>query len=271
MSVDLPVALAEARSMIADAERIAVLTGAGMSAESGIPTFREARTGLWERFSPEELATEDALFRDPELVWSWLRWMGRLSRASTPNAGHEAIGLLQQQRRASNGAVEIVTQNIDDLHERGGAEVLGHLHGTLFTFRCAVCHVKAEYDLGTASEEELIPDPGLENLLRETPPACHHCANGFLRPEIVLFGELLPVDDFEASVTFIESADAVIVVGTSNIVQPAASLPFLALDQGAKVIEINSDSTPLTEYADLHVRATAATALPHIVPQPEGE
>ena len=130
-----PDALDAVRALVAAAERPVVLSGAGMSAESGIPTFRDAQTGLWERFSAEELATEEAFLADPALVWSWYRWRARMVRARRPNPGHDAVAAWQRR----TPGLEVVTQNVDDLHERAGARVLAHLHGSLFEHRCAEC------------------------------------------------------------------------------------------------------------------------------------
>ncbi|MGO1182712.1 MAG: NAD-dependent deacylase [Micrococcaceae bacterium] len=253
------------RDLLASATRVVVLTGAGMSAESGVPTFRDAQTGLWERFSPEQLATEEAFRADPELVWSWYLWRARMVRACEPNAGHRALGDWQHRFAQRQGTVQIVTQNVDDLHERGGAEVLAHLHGSLFDYRCADCGAPAEFDPGSAEPGAVGSEEDLQRMLQSAPLPCNQCTRGALRPGIVWFGEMLPMKAFEAATAAVEECDLALVVGTSGLVQPAASLPYLALESGAAVVEINPDSTPLSEDATLSLRGTAAELLPTLL------
>ena len=261
---------AEAAELARAARRVVVLTGAGMSAESGVPTFRDAQTGLWERYSPEQLATEDAWYADPDLVWSWYQWRARLVRACSPNAGHRAIAAWQ--RALSAGSLVISTQNVDDLHERAGAEVLAHLHGSLFEYRCADCGTPADHDPGSASDGASgatgpsAPVAGseadLEQLLRLSPPQCATCSTGRLRPGIVWFGEMLPERALEDTYAALDHCDLAIVVGTSAVVQPAASLPYVALGAGAAVVEVNPETTEFSTAATVHVPGTAATVLP---------
>lgn len=260
------VAVREARSMLEDAQRIVVLTGAGMSAESGVPTFRDAQTGLWEKYSPEELATPEAMYNRPDLVWSWMLHQARVMRSVQPHDGHRVLGVWQRELATQGGQLEIVTQNIDDLHERGGADVLAHLHGTTFTFRCFECQAPADYQLGDATEEQLQATPALDQLLLEDPPACATCSHGFIRPDIVMFGEFLPQQAMDDALAAVRSADVAIVVGTSNIVQPAATLPIAASAAGARVIEINPNQTPLSQDADLYIAGTARRILPELYP-----
>lgn len=245
------------RRLIAAAERPVVLTGAGMSAESGVPTFRDAQTGLWERFSPEQLATEDAFLADPALVWSWYRWRARMVRAVAPNAGHLALARWQERVPA----LEIVTQNVDDLHERAGARVLSHLHGSLFTHRCAECGAPADVDLGTPGEDAAGSEEDLEEMLRHAPPACTVCGEGLIRPGIVWFGEMLPAEAWDRAYAALERCDLAIVIGTSGVVQPAASLPFVALGAGASVVEVNPEPSELTPAMTHHVRGRAGEVL----------
>lgn len=256
--------LREARNILQDAQRIAVLTGAGMSAESGVPTFRDAQTGLWEKYSPEELATTDAMYNRPDLVWSWILHQARVMRSVKPHEGHQTLGDWQQQLTKQGGSLDIITQNIDDLHERGGAEVLAHLHGDTFTFRCFECDAPSDYTVDDPTEEQLDATPALNKLVLEDPPECDHCTHGFLRPNIVLFGELLPRRAMDDAIDAVRTADVAVVVGTSNIVQPAAGLPIAASAAGAKIIEINPSMTPLTEDADVYLPATARTILPEL-------
>ncbi|MFI7743417.1 SIR2 family NAD-dependent protein deacylase [Kocuria rhizosphaericola] len=248
------------------ARTVTVLSGAGMSAESGVPTFRDAGTGLWARWSPEELATPEAWDADPELVWSWYLWRARQVRRLRPNTGHRAVA-----RWADRARVHVVTQNVDDLHERAGSRVLAHLHGSLFAFRCSVCGAPFPARLvpglaaGTGAQRP--PDP--PEPARERPPECPACG-GPVRPAVVWFGELLPEEAVERAAAAVAEADLVLVVGTSGLVQPAASLPLVAVGRGTPVVEVNPEDTALTPHADRTVRAGAAEALPLLLPPPDG-
>lgn len=233
------------------ARRVCVLSGAGMSAESGIPTFRDAQTGLWERFDPMELATPEAWEDDPAQCWAWYAWRATLVRRSRPNAGH--LALAEWQRR-DGVELTIATQNVDDLHERAGTEVLAHLHGSLFALRCATCGRPSDATYPELDEE----------VARLDPAVCGHCG-GLVRPGVVWFGEALPQDEFFASAESVRGADVVLVVGTSGLVQPAASLPYIAAAAGAFVVEINPHETETSETAHEVWRATAAQALPALV------
>ena len=260
----LPAELAE---VVRSARRVVVLSGAGISAESGVPTFRDAQTGLWERFSPEQLASEDAWWAHPALVWSWYQWRARMVRTCAPNPGHRAVGQWQRALARTGGSLQVVTQNVDDLHERGGAEVLSHLHGSLFEYRCAECGEPADHDPGAAGErQDGAPLAGqeedLENLLLTPPPDCEHCADGLLRPGIVWFGEMLSTDALDRAYFALDQCDLAVVVGTSAVVQPAASLPFVALGAGAAVVEVNPEVTEFTSAATWHLSGPAGTVLP---------
>lgn len=248
-----PELLERARS----ARRVLVLTGAGMSAESGVPTFRDESAGLWARYSPEAMATEEGWRADPELVWAWYLWRIGIVNATSPNAGHEALarwaGLIGDG--LSLQRMDIVTQNIDDLHERAGSVVLAHLHGRLDRFHCIDCGLPGQPDLSMASREPV---------LRVTPSPCESCG-GDLRPSIVFFGEPLDGTDIDASVEAAQRADLTLVVGTSSIVYPAAALPGLAARAGSFVVEVNPDPTSLD--CDLHWCTTAAIGLPKLVDQ----
>jgi NAD-dependent deacetylase len=232
--------------------RLAFLTGAGMSAESGVPTFRDALTGLWSRFDAEQLATEAAFRRDPALVWGWYRWRAALVQRVQPNPGHRAIAAL-----ADDHAVRVVTQNVDDLHERAGMPGVVHLHGSLFATRCIHCGVHAD---GTPDpilrDAALIPADGGH----EAPPRCAHCA-GALRPGVVWFGEALPARPWDQAVAAITACELLVVVGTSGLVHPAAALPAMARDADVRVLEINPVATPLTAIAHASWRTTASTGL----------
>lgn len=247
----------ELHRLLRTAQNVAVVSGAGMSAESSVPTFREVQTGLWERYSAQDLATPEAFEADPATVWTWYRWRQGLIQWAEPNRGHHALAHWQNRLRNSGGEFSIITQNVDDLHERAGADVLAHLHGSIFTHRCAECSHPAE--LGLSAYDGVHPPSTAEQ-----PPVCQHCA-GRVRPDVVWFGEMLPQEAFESASVAIRAADVVLVVGTSGIVQPAASLPLLALERGTPLVEINPEPSELSELMDVCLRATAATVLPALV------
>lgn len=246
MAAPLNPALVE---LAAAARRVTVLSGAGMSAESGVPTFRAAQSGLWERFDPTMLATPQAWEADPELVWAWYAWRINLVRGVEPNAGHRALA-----RWAERTQVRIATQNVDDLHERAGSDVLAHLHGSLTALRCADC--ERPFD-GPVE----IPAEPVERL---APAACPACG-GRVRPGVVWFGEMLPQGAFDAAADAVFDADLVLVVGTSGLVYPAASLPDLARGHGVPVVELNPEDTPVSERVDIVWRDTAARGLPALL------
>ncbi len=229
-----------------------MLSGAGISAESGVPTFRDDRNGLWARFDPYELSSTQGWEDHPERVWAWYLWRHHLVSRVDPNDGHRAVA--QWQGYPGITDVTIITQNVDNLHERAGSTPVHHLHGSLFEFRCDSC--------GLAYTGELpdMPEPELE----ATPPRCSRCG-GLIRPDIVWFGEQLPDAPWAASVDAVRSADLLVVVGTSGIVYPAAGLPELALAQGTVVVEVNPEPTPLSDAATVTVRESASTALPRLL------
>ncbi|SEM47674.1 NAD-dependent deacetylase [Pseudoxanthomonas sp. GM95] len=232
---------------IADAGAVSVLTGAGMSAESGIPTFRGTHDSLWSTFDPMALATETAWRTDRDLVWGWYRWRMALVAQAPPNAGHRALAALAQ-----HVDVRIATQNVDDLHERAGSVVDAHVHGSLFALRCFECGRAHEAPLD-AMEPQAAP-------LRAAPPFCAYC-DGDVRPGVVWFGEALPEDAWQRAVATTHCA-VMLVVGTSGLVQPAASLPLLARRHGAYVVELNPARSALSDAVDLHWPVTAAEGLP---------
>ena len=231
-------------------KRITFLTGAGMSAESGIPTFRDALTGLWSRYDAEQLATPQAFGRDPALCWGWYRWRAAMVRRARPNAGHLGIAGFAQRGHA----VSVVTQNVDDLHERAGSEHVVHLHGSLFDSRCLDCG------------DALAPDPILEGLdaltegARESPPPCPACGGPF-RPGVVWFGEALPDQAWDRACGALDACDLLVVVGTSGLVHPAASLPQHARRRGVRVVEINPVESAVSAYADERLRMTASAGV----------
>ena len=233
------------------ARRVTVLSGAGMSAESGVPTFRDAQTGLWEHFDPTELATPEAWDEDPAQCWAWYAWRASLVRGAQPHPGHVAIAKWQARPDVD---LKISTQNVDDLHERAGATVLAHVHGDLFALRCAHCDRPARVDYPPVSEPVAQLDP----------PACESCG-GLIRPGVVWFGEMLPQRAFQDSVTAAQEADLVLVVGTSGLVYPAAGIPDLAAARGVPVVEINPQPSEVSGTAEHLWRATAGHTLPALV------
>jgi NAD-dependent deacetylase len=228
--------------------RVTVLSGAGISAESGVPTFRDDKNGLWARFDPYELSSTHGWQRNPERVWGWYLWRHYLVANVAPNDGHRAIADWQNKAE-----VTVVTQNVDDLHERAGSTPVHHLHGSLFEFRCARCGLPYT---------EALPEMA-EPALEVEPPVCH--CGGLIRPDIVWFGEPLPDEPWRRAVEATEAADAMVVVGTSAIVYPAAGLPDLALSRGTVVIEVNPEPTPLSGNATICIRESASQALPELL------
>lgn len=236
---------------IKKARRIVVFSGAGMSAESGVPTFRDDLTGLWRQYDANLLATPEAFEKDPALVWGWYEWRRARILTVQPNAGHMAIALWQQ-----HAALSIVTQNVDDLHERAGSDKVIHVHGSIFAPRCTKC--KKPHAFSSRYPQE--PESGR----RVDPPLCVVCQH-IIRPGVVWFGEPLYEPDLRAAIYEAENTDVLIAVGTSGVVQPAALIPHWAKDKGATVIQINPSSTSIDEVSDYNIRATAAQTLPKIV------
>lgn len=225
--------------------QIVVFTGAGISQESGIPTFRdEEGRGLWERFRPEELATPEAFAAHPEVVWRWYRWRFEKVRTASPNAGHLAIASWQ----ARFPTLLVVTQNVDRLHQRAGSRDVVELHGDLWTARCDRCG--QEVEMATAIEM-----PG-------EPPRCG--CGGPYRPNVVWFGEALPYSAFERAHRAAAGCGLLLVVGTSARVYPAAGLIEVAAAGGAAIVEVNRDETPLSPLALRTLRGSAGVVLPRL-------
>ena len=244
--------LVEALALLRDARKIEIFTGAGMSAESGLETYRDAQTGIWENVDPQAMASISAWAKDPEPMWAWYLWRAGRAAQATPNAGHRAVAELSAIPEMQ--WVHVTTQNIDDLHERGGSREVTHLHGSLFKFRCTICH---------RPWRQIIEFPSQQHE-RLTPPKCPTCSN-VIRPDIVWFGEGLDGETWERSEQAMLEADAVIIIGTSGVVQPAASLPRLAMQRGIPILEISPASSEFTRSVDLFWQSTAATALPELV------
>jgi NAD-dependent deacetylase len=235
--------LQRAASRLAGATRILALTGAGVSAESGVPTFRGPE-GLWRRYRPEDLATPEAFERNPKLVWEWYAWRREKVAACRPNGAHLALAALE----ARVPGFGLATQNVDGLHAAAGSRRLIELHGSLWRTRCIGC--------SRLCEERRHPLP-------ELPPRC--ACGALLRPDVVWFGEPLPEAAVRAAFDAARRADAVLVIGTSSLVYPAAALPQIAKGAGAFVIEVNAEETPLTRLADVSLRGRAAELVPPLV------
>ncbi|HSG06906.1 MAG TPA: NAD-dependent deacylase [Longimicrobiales bacterium] len=245
--------LEDARDLLTAARRVVVLTGAGISAESGVPTFR-GEQGLWKSYAPEDLATPGAFQRNPRLVWEWYGWRREKVAGCAPNPGHLALA-----RRALAGGMLLVTQNVDGLHEMAARAEAGdadpgpalplELHGALFRDRCTRCGRRS-------------PATGRVDASRlETLPRCRTC-NALARPDVVWFGELLDAAALGRAFEEAGLADVCLVVGTSALVHPAASIPAITLNGGGVVVEVNPEATPVSDYARVSVRARAAEALP---------
>ena len=248
----------EALERLRAARGIFALTGAGVSAESGIPTFRAPGTGLWSRYDLREVATPEAWQNNPSLVWSWYSLRRKAARRAPPNPAH--LALAQLERRAQD--YTLATQNVDGLHQRAGSSNVAELHGSLFRFRCA-----REGNVVTWEDPEDDNPETLERLERgelTEPPPCPDCGAS-LRPDIVWFGESLPRPPFEVAANAAQGCDVCLVIGTSALVQPAASLPLLALRKGAYLIEINPEATELTPYTGWSARERAGMALPALL------
>lgn len=227
-----------ARDIIHEAKRIAVLTGAGISAESGLPTFRGA-DGLWRGFRAEEMATPDAFARNPRLVWDWYEWRREAVIRARPNAAHRCLVEIELHAEQFT----LITQNVDDLHERAGSRNILHLHGEILVTRCTRC--KRETRKRVAS---------------------HDCScGGLFRPGVVWFGEHLPEDLWERAQQAARTCDLLIVVGTSGQVQPAASLVPLAQANGAKTIEVNVEASAVSPSIDISLFGAAAQLMPSLI------
>lgn len=235
--------LSKLAHLLKDVEQVVVLTGAGISQESGIPTFR-GPGGLWRNFRAEDLATPQAFHRDPQLVWEWYDWRRGLIGQAKPNPGHQALVALEVE--VPN--FTLITQNVDGLHRRAGSRRVLEIHGSIWEVRCLAC--------GNIEEDRRMPIPIL--------PHCERCG-GLLRPNVVWFGEALNPEVLEASQQVLKQAQVMLVVGTSAVVQPAASFALWAREWGAKLAEINPDPTPLTPRCDIVLMGKAGEILPALV------
>lgn len=240
--------LKRAADLLRNAKNVVVLTGAGVSKESGIPTFRDAQTGIWEKYNPEELATPEGFMNDPPLVWKWYEWRRKLVKDVEPNPGHYALAALEKV--VANFL--LVTQNVDGLHRRAGSARLVEIHGSILRHKC--------FERGHAQEPI---EFGLEE-----PPRCH--CGSLVRPDVVWFGESLPPADLNSAIDAAEAADVIVVIGTSGLVQPAASIPFIGKRRGARIIEVNPNATEITVIADVFLEGASGAVLPKLVEELTG-
>ena len=224
--------------------KLVALTGAGASQESGLRTFRDAQAGLWAQYKPEDLASLEAFARDPQLIWDWYAWRREAIKGARPNPGHYALVELEQRIPQFT----LITQNVDGLHRMAGNQNVLELHGNLQRVRCSECSIYAE----TWSDDS------------ESVPRCDHC-DGLLRPDVVWFGESLPREQLERAVSATRACDVYFSIGTSGVVQPAASLAHAARNNGAVVVEINAEPTPLTPKVDFFFQGKSGEILPALV------
>ncbi len=224
-------------------KKVAALTGAGISAESGVPTFR-GKQGLWKKFRPEELANFDAFIKNPELVWEWYNYRRKLILEVKPNLGHYALAELEN----IIPDFTLITQNVDDLHRKAGSTSVLELHGNIMKSKCINCG-KTTDSIGHIEKGEL--------------PRCE--CGGLLRPHVVWFGEMLPQDILNKALRVSEFSDLFLSIGTSAVVQPAASLPLIAKRNGSFVIEINKEPTVISDKVDLFLQGESGEVLPDLV------
>lgn len=252
--------LTRARSLLENAERVLILTGAGVSAESGVPTFRDALEGEWSRHRPEDLATPEAFDRDPVRVWAWYDHRRARLRACHPNAAHRAIAAWMLDRPAGR---RLFTQNVDGLHDRAldeaapaagapGDAIPRRLHGDLFGVRCTACAWATRH-------EDPIDTHGIESL-----PHCPECG-ALARPAVVWFGEALDFRLLDEAMREAERATVCLSIGTSSVVHPAASLPRIVVGAGGSLIEVNPEATPLSGLAEVRISGAAGSVLPELL------
>lgn len=244
----------QAASILANARRLVILTGAGMSKESGIPTFREAQEGLWANYDPQQLATMQGFRSNPSLVWDWYQYRLGLIERAEPHAGHLAIAALEQRLRG----VVVITQNVDGLHTRAGSRDVLELHGSIRRFKCLRGH-------GGLSMDDLPRQP-------ESPPRCPRAGcDALVRPDVVWFGEQLDPAILQRAFVESEACDVMLIVGTSGVVHPAASLPTRAWNRRARIIEINPQRSELTDLAHIFLQGPAGQVLSRLLTVVDGE
>ena len=227
-----------------NSQHVAVLTGAGISAESGVPTFREAQTGLWAKYDPQELATPQAFQRNPKLVWEWYAWRRALVQQAAPNPGHFALAKLAELVPR----LTLITQNVDGLHQQAGSQDVISLHGNIMETKC---YTNNHFVQSWSDGEDV-------------PPKCPVCGS-LLRPNVVWFGENLPGDALGTAVHTSQNCDLFLLIGTSGLVHPAATLPLYAIENGALLVEINPQPTQLSHFADEILTGAAGELLPALL------
>jgi NAD-dependent deacetylase len=237
-------------STLAHAQNVAVLTGAGISAESGVATFRDP-DGLWSKFRPEELASMDGFLKNPERVWQWYQSRRNVIEHVRPNAGHDALVQMQDFYEQAGAAFTLITQNVDRLHQNAGSCNVLELHGNIVENYCVKCHTPHEYSY-TA------------NPSADKPPLCTVCS-GMIRPAVVWFGEMLPQDVLAKAEYAARTCDVFFSIGTSAEVYPAAGLPLEAKKAGALFIEVNPNVTAISRFADVHISAQSGEVLPFLL------
>ncbi len=236
--------IAKAYELVSSSNEIVVLTGAGISAESGIPTYR-GQEGLWRNYDPQELATPEAFFKNPKLVWEWYDSRRTIMKNAKPNPGHFAITALEKEKKDFT----LITQNVDGLHSTAGTRNIIELHGSLWEIKCTECEkLEKNYQ---------VPIP-------EIPPICSACG-AVMRPNTVWFGEIIPMERIDRCLFAIEQCDLLLIVGTSGVVEPAASMGLIAKKSEKPVVEINIDTTPGTGLYDASVMGKSGEILPLLV------
>lgn len=241
------------RAALASARSVVVLTGAGVSAESGIPTFRGGMESLWKSFDPQTLATAEAFARDPKTVTEWYDWRRLKCREAEPNAAHLALAKLEHRIAARGGRFTLLTQNVDRLHVRAGSVNVVELHGNIMEWRCTATHRATE-----------LPEGPLPTCPMPSP----HSPGAFLRPNVVWFGEALPVEALQAAHEAVADCDVFMSIGTSAVVYPAAGFIEIAASRGARVIEINRDPTPFSRRVDWSLMGKAGEIMPVLLSEP---
>ena len=235
------------RDRLTRARAVTVLTGSGISADSGIPTFR-GPDGLWKTFRAEDLATPQAFERDPHLVWEWYNWRRELIATKRPNAAHAALVELERRLESRRGTFRLITQNVDGLHRAAGSRRVTEIHGNIWRVRCTGC--------GRVADNREVPIPIL--------PTCSRC-RAVLRPHIVWFGEALAEEDLQETYEALESCEVFLVIGTSGMVYPAASFAPVAKAAGAFVVELNLETTPYRDIVDCSFQGRAKDLVPSLL------
>ncbi|MFN8374527.1 MAG: NAD-dependent deacylase [Anaerolineae bacterium] len=242
----------QAATMLRQAKHPCVVTGAGVSKESGIPTFRDALEGLWARFNPQELATPQAFRRDPKLVWDFYEYRRELMRPAKPNPGHKALAALEQRFPR----LPIITQNIDMLHEEAGSTSVISLHGKIADNKCF-------YDC--QGDPTWVDVSKIEWDKNSGPPPCPYCGRAMVRPAVVWFGEMLPPSALAEAKRIVEETDLMLIIGTSGVVRPASEMPLIAARHGAKLIEVNPFESEFSRGVDLWLQGPSGEILPRVV------